>query len=213
LAAHEGVPLVLRDSAPGLPKKGPPWDIEGELGGSKDFALKRPFEADSEGDAAGHLGHQKKPGRIKTPSVHAPPQISKNHLPWDYTRHPDPPLKPPDIAALRPIERVRDWKRRGWQRGHTPTSTCHAHVTCATCATQCLACRPHPKLCTSNKRRFPHCMQDAFRSSPLTVYEMRGSVERTMFMRAWLCLPTCAHVSSDLLDYLVDYHSVLDLLI
>jgi hypothetical protein len=38
-------------------------------------------------------------------------------------------------------------------------------------------------------------------------------VERTTFMRTWLCLPAHARVSSDLLDYLVDYHSVLDLLI
>jgi hypothetical protein len=56
-------------------------------------------------------------------------------------------------------------------------------------------------------------MEEAFRSSPPTVYEMRGSVEHTTFVCTWLYLPVHAHVSSDLLDYLVDYHSVLDLLI
>jgi len=50
-------------------------------------------------------------------------------------------------------------------------------------------------------------MQDAFRSSPLTVYEMRGSVKRTMFVRAWVCLPTCACV----LPCLLRLHSCLPL--
>jgi hypothetical protein len=119
-AVHEGTPPVLRDTAPGLPKQGPPWDIEGEPGGPKNFESKRPFEADNEGDAAGHFGHQKnKPGRIKTSSVPAVPQISKDHLPWGRTRHPDPPPKPLDVFILRPIERARAWNwRRRWQCGH-----------------------------------------------------------------------------------------------
>ena len=66
MAVHEGTPPVLRDTAPGLPKKGPPWGIEGEPGGPKTFALKRPFEADSEGEDVGHFGHHKQiPGCIK----------------------------------------------------------------------------------------------------------------------------------------------------
>ena len=112
-AAHEGTPSVLRDMAPGLPKQGPPWGIEGEPGGSKNFESKRPFEANIEGNATGHFGQEKRiPGCTKIPSVQASLQISKDHLPWGRTRHPDPPPKLPDIAALRPIERARDWKRR-----------------------------------------------------------------------------------------------------
>ena len=68
LATHEGTPPVLRDIAPGLPKQGPPWDIEGEPGGPKKFALKRPFEANNKGDATGHLGHHKRP--LVTPKNH-----------------------------------------------------------------------------------------------------------------------------------------------
>src|SRR6266851_816180 len=84
------MPLVLRDSAPGLPKKGPPWDIEGEPGGLKIFTLKRPFEANNEGDAAGHTGHHKKiPGPTKIPSVQAPPQISNHYSPQVRTCHRD----------------------------------------------------------------------------------------------------------------------------
>jgi hypothetical protein len=54
-------------------------------------------------------------------------------------------------------------------------------------------------------------MEHAFCLSPLTVCEMRGSVERTAFVRVRPCLPLHAHVSPDLLDYLVDYHLALDL--
>jgi len=80
-AAHEGVPLVLRDTAPGLPKQGPPWDIEGEPGEMKAFKLKRPFEAENEGDAVGHFGQEKRiPGYTKTKSALAPPQ-KPGHLP------------------------------------------------------------------------------------------------------------------------------------
>jgi len=155
LAAHEGAPPVLRDTAPGLPKHGPPWGIEGEPGGRQNFALKRPFEADSESDAAGHTGqHRSQPCRIQTPSVSLAPQTS-NHSPRTF--HRDAALKPPVIFVLRPIERAHSWQRRRtrWQRGHLHR---HEHVTPsshATRATSRLVRRPHPKPCTSNKRRFP----------------------------------------------------------
>jgi hypothetical protein len=70
LAVHEGTLLVQRDMAPGLPKQGPPWSIEGEPGGLKNSTLKRPYEADNESDAAGHAGHLKNhPCRIEIPSA------------------------------------------------------------------------------------------------------------------------------------------------
>ena len=152
MAAHEHVPLVLRDLAPGLPKKGPPWDIEGEPDGPKFFALKRPFEAENEGDAVGHTGHhQKKPGHIKVLSA---PQISKNYAPWARTCHCDVALKLPDIVILRPIERACSWRRRRQRVATSTQPTHHAHITHTTCATQCLTCQPHPKLGTSNKAKF-----------------------------------------------------------
>ena len=148
LALQASASTALKGATPGLPKQGPPWDIEGEPGGTKAFEPKRPFEAENEGDAAGHTGHhENEPCRIQSPSASSAPQIS-NHLPRARTRHRGATLKPPEIDVLRPIERARDWKRRGWQRGHTPTSTCHARVTRATRATQRLARRPHPKPCT-----------------------------------------------------------------
>ncbi len=50
-------------------KKDPPWEIEGELGGPKNFNLKRPFEA-KESDNMGHTGyHKNKSGHIKIVSV------------------------------------------------------------------------------------------------------------------------------------------------
>ena len=120
-AAHEGAPLVLRDSAPGLPKKGPPWDIEGEPEGPKIFSLKRPFEADNKGDAAGHTGHLRShPCRTKTPSVSSAPHMP-NHSPRAFTHHRDAALKSPVIFILRPIERARNWRRTMCQR--TATST------------------------------------------------------------------------------------------
>jgi len=123
LAAHEGAPLVLRDTAPGLPKKGPPWNIEGEPGSSKNFALKRPFEANNEGDA-GH--HENQPCGTKTPSV---PLTSNHHTHRARTCHRDAALKSPVIFVLRPIERARSW-RRTTQRAATSTwQTCHAAVT------------------------------------------------------------------------------------
>ena len=215
LAAHEGAPPVLRDSAPGLPKKGPPWDIEGELGGSKDFALKRPSEADSEGDAAGHLGyHKNKPGRIKTSSVPAVPQISKDHLPWGRTRHPDPPPKTPDVFVLRPIERARAWNwRRRWQRGHLnlnmsrPRHARHARL-------NALHAGRIPSRAPRIKEDFPSLHGRGI--SPQSPDCARNEGEcRTHRVRARA--PVFARARSCfclvLLDLLVDYHSVLDLLI
>ncbi len=122
LAAHEGAPLVLRDSAPRLPKQGPPWGIEGEPEGLKNFTLKRPFEAKT-GDDLGHTGHYRnQPCRTKTPSV---PLISNHHTHQAHTFHRNVALKLPDIHILRPIERARGW-RRTTQRA--ATSTCQ-HVT------------------------------------------------------------------------------------
>ena len=118
-AAHEGMPLVLRDSAPGLPKQGPPWGIEGEPGGSKNFTLKRPFEANKSNDV-GHTGHHRsQPCRIKTPSVQAPSQIP-GHLPQAHTRHHDAALKS-QVLVLRPIERACGGRRRTTQRVATST--------------------------------------------------------------------------------------------
>ena len=47
----------MRDTIPGFPEEDPPWGIEGEPGGSKNFKSKRPFEADIEGDATGLTTH------------------------------------------------------------------------------------------------------------------------------------------------------------
>ena len=110
LAAHEGTPPVLRDTAPGLPKHGPPWDIEGELGGMS------PFEAENEGDATGHTAHHKSlPCCIKIPSAS---QITNHYAPGARTRHRHPPSKLPTVSVLRPVERARGWKRRRWRCGH-----------------------------------------------------------------------------------------------
>ncbi len=134
-AAHEGMPLVLRDSAPGLPKQGPPWGIEGEPGGLKNFALKRPFEA-NESDDAGHTGHHRsQPCHTKIPSVSSAPR-TPGHLPRAHTHHRGATLKLPAIFTLRPIERAHSWQRRRtrWQCGHlhrhehvTPHHTCNTH--------------------------------------------------------------------------------------
>jgi hypothetical protein len=81
LAVHKGTLPVLRDLAPELPKKGPPWGIKGEPGGPKTFKSKWPFEANNRGDAIGHTGHHKKvPGYTKTKSVPLAPQIL-DHVP------------------------------------------------------------------------------------------------------------------------------------
>src|SRR5216683_1005577 len=187
-AAHEGAPLVLRDSAPGLPKKGPPWDIEGEPGGPKIFALKRPFEANNEGDAAGHTGHHKKiPGPTKIPSVQAPPQISNYYSPQVRTRHRDVALKPPAIFVLRPIKRARNWRKTTCQ--HAATSTWQ-HVTPLSHACHLQRHTTHTgQTAPSPSNKFgapPICIEDAFCPSPLTVCEMRGSVERSAFARTFM---------------------------
>ncbi len=59
MAAHKGMLLVLRDSATGLSKQGLPWGIEGEPEGIRSFNLKKPFEANSKGNAVGYTGHYK----------------------------------------------------------------------------------------------------------------------------------------------------------
>jgi len=124
LAAQEHTPLVLRDTAPGLPKQGLPWGIKREPGGRQTFKSKRPFEADIEGDATGHFGHhQKKPGHIKVPSAPQTP----GHLPQAHTCYYSAALKPPAIFALRLIERAHSWQRRRtrWQCNHLHR---HEHV-------------------------------------------------------------------------------------
>ena len=131
MAAHEGAPLVLRDLAPGLPKKGPPWDIEGEPGGLKIFTLKRPFEANNEGDATGHTGHHKKiPGPTKIPSVQAPPQNIKSLL----TSGPYPsPRRGSEAASHFRLEAHREGaqleKNNVSTCGHLHLATCHTAVT------------------------------------------------------------------------------------
>ena len=187
-AAHEGAPLVLRDSASGLPKKGPPWDIEGEPGGLKIFTLKRPFEANNEGDATGHTGHHKKiPGPTKIPSVQAPPQISNHYSPRVRTHHRDTALKPPAIFVLRPIERAHNWRKTMCQRAATSTwqhVTPPSHTRHSQCHTA-HAGQTAPSL--SNKFGAPPiCIEDAFCPSPLTVCKMRGSVERSTFACAFV---------------------------
>ncbi len=117
LAAQERMLLALRDTAPGLPKQGPPWDIEGEPEGRQIFTLKRPFEA-NEGNDVGHTGHHKnEASHIKAPSVSSAPQIP-NHSPQACIHHYNTALKPPDIVVLRPIKRACGWRRRRWQYGH-----------------------------------------------------------------------------------------------
>jgi hypothetical protein len=130
-AAHKGVPLVQRDLAPGLPKHGPPWGIEGEPGGTNSFKSKRPFEANIEGNNAGHFGHHKnEPCYTKTPSV---PLISNHHTHWTRIFHRNMALKLPVIFALRPIERVRNRRRTmqcmatsTWQHVMPPSHTYHS---------------------------------------------------------------------------------------
>src|SRR5216683_8399259 len=112
-AAHEGTPLVLRDTAPGLPKQGPPWGIEREPGGRQTFESKRPFEADIEGDAVGHFGHHKRSlVTLKPHQYHQHLKYQTGHLPQAHTHHCSMALKPPASFTLRPIIRARTWQRR-----------------------------------------------------------------------------------------------------
>jgi len=130
LAAHKGAPPVLRDSAPGLPKKGPPWSIEGEPGGSKNAALKRPFEANYEGDAAGHTGHLRKPpSHIKTLSAPPASQITKYHSPQACTRHRNTALKPPAILHLEAHQEGAQLEENNTTCSHLHLATCHATIT------------------------------------------------------------------------------------
>ncbi len=152
LAAYEGTPLVLRDMAPGLSKQGPPWDIEGEPGGPKNFALKRLFEADNEGNATGHFGYHKKiPSCIQTPSVSPPPHISNHYSPRVRTHHHDVALKLPAIFILRPIERAHSWKRTRWQCSHLNQHVAQLH--------------------TSHAGHIPSCAHQIKQSSP-SVHEI-----------------------------------------
>ena len=122
LAAHKGVLLVRMDSAPRLPKKGPPWDIEGEPGGLNIFELKWPFEAKNKSNIAGHTGHYKsEPCCTKITSA---PQISIYYAPWACTFHCDAALKLPDTFVLRPIERAHGGGEEG---GNAATSTNMSH--------------------------------------------------------------------------------------
>ena len=203
-AAHEGAPPVLRDSAPGLPKKGPPWSIEGEPGGRQIFESKRPFEAENEGNTTGHTSHhENEPCRIQSPSASSAPHIP-NHLPQACTHHRGVTLKPPAILTLRPIKRACTWKKTRWKHIHLRHFNMSRHP--VTRATPHLAHQLHHRPCTSNKSLISlHCMQDAFHSSSPTVYEMRGGVECTAFVRTWPCLPAHAHICFVPFDYLVDY--------
>jgi len=115
LAVHKDTPLVLRDTAPRLPKQGPPWGITGEPEGT------RPFEADNEGNAVGHFGHHKRSlVTLKPHQYHQHLKYQTGHLPQAHTHHCSMALKPPASFTLRPIIRARTWQRRRtrWQRSH-----------------------------------------------------------------------------------------------
>src|SRR6266851_5224433 len=143
LAAQECAPLVLRDMASGLPKQGPPWDIEGEPGGRQNLALKRPFEADNEVDTEGQTGHKQIPGHIKMQVSTTAPQTPGHYSPWVCTHHRDAALKPPAIFILRPIKRACGWRRTTcqcvatstWQHIMPPSHVCHS-LCCTACAGQ-----------------------------------------------------------------------------
>ncbi len=194
-AAHEGAPLVLRDSAPRFPRQGPPWGSEGEPGETKDFDLRRPSEANIEGDNVGHFGHhQMKPGRIKVPSA---PQ-TLGHLPRAHTRHHSAALKPPAIFTLRPIERAHSWQRRRtrWQRGHlcqhehvTPHHTHNMHDSNTSHASHIPSCASQIKPCFPSLHarcilfQFPNCVQN---EGECQTHHIR--VHMAMFAHAHSCL-------------------------
>jgi len=140
--------LVLRDTASGLPKQGPPWDIEGEPGGRQNLTLKRPFEANNEVDTKGQTGHKQIPGHIKMRVSTTAPQ-TPGHLPRACTCHHGMALKPPAIFALRPIVRVRTWqrRRRRWQHMATSTNMSHPshtrYVRLHASNTSCIPSRAH----------------------------------------------------------------------
>jgi len=65
LALQESMSAILKGSTPGHFEESPPWDIKWEPEGGKFSVLKRPFEANNEGDDAGHIGYKKIPGHMK----------------------------------------------------------------------------------------------------------------------------------------------------
>jgi hypothetical protein len=124
LALQASASTTIKGATPGLPKQGPPWDIEGEPEETKAFKPKRPFEAENEGDTMGHTGHRKPPGHIKTLSAPPASQITKYHSPQACTRHCDIALKL-QAFILRPIKRVCGRRRTRWQHSHLPQPTHH----------------------------------------------------------------------------------------
>jgi len=81
LALQESKLAILIGMTPGFSEKDPPWEIEGEPEGLKNFDLKRPFEA-KESDNAGHISyHKNKADCIKSPSVQQHHRHQNNHTP------------------------------------------------------------------------------------------------------------------------------------
>jgi hypothetical protein len=80
-AAQESAPTILRDPAPGHFEEGPPWDIRWDPGRKKKFNLKRPFEANNEGDDTDHIGHKKTPGHTKLESEQQCHKDQISHIP------------------------------------------------------------------------------------------------------------------------------------
>jgi hypothetical protein len=81
LAAQESMPTILRDPAPGHFEEGPPWDIKWDPGREKKFDLKRPFEANNEGNDTDHIGHKKTPGHTKLESEQQCHKDQISHIP------------------------------------------------------------------------------------------------------------------------------------
>jgi hypothetical protein len=183
-AAHKGVPLVLRDSAPGLPKHSPPWGIEGEPGGTNSFKSKRPFEANIKGNNVGHFGHHEiEPCRTKNPI--STPNIKSPHT-LDSYLSPRHGIEATSCFHLEAHREGMQQEENNATCGHLHLATCHAAVTCVSLpalhCTHWLDC-PEP---FEQSKVLPHCMEEAFCLSPLTVCEMSGSVKCTVFM--------CMHV-------------------
>ena len=168
LAVHKDTPLVLRDTAPRLPKQGPPWGITGEPEGT------RPFEADNEGNAVGHFGHHKRSlVALKPHQYHQHLKYQTGHLPQAHTHHCSMALKPPASFTLRPIIRARTWQRRRtrWQRGHlcqhehvTPHHTHNMHDSNTSHASHIPSCASQIKPCFPSLHarcilfQFPNCV-------------------------------------------------------
>ena len=76
-SSAESTLAILKGMTPGFLKEGPPWDIEGEPGGRRNF---NSFEV-NEGDGAGHTGYYKnEPGRTKFKSVQQHHKHKNNHI-------------------------------------------------------------------------------------------------------------------------------------